>query len=785
MLQIIINKYKNMKSPIKFVVLLVGLMVINFSSCQKEVVEETPPNQEETILPNSTLANLMRNASANDGSRDNIMDGSDCFTVNLPVTIVANGITITIESIDDLSLIEAIFNQNNTDEDDVEFLFPLTIILNDYTEVTIESLEELEAFIEACIANEAIIECVDFVYPVSFSIYNTSFQIIDTVEIHNDYEMYIFLQGLENGSQGGVLASLNFPVSLMYVNGNTVEVTNNQELEEAINAANENCDTDCIEEFVVENLQECYWNIVAYNNTDALSEYSLNFKGSDSLQVTTSNFTIIEANWQMSSTNTGSPELVISNFIEDVDGSWLVENCSEDRFQFVQEATGSNAQNTMVLEQDCTVDETPFNCFADVTVTACDFDNDGFATFELETLVLGNVICNVEFIPSFHETLADAENNMNSILQPNNYTNTTDPQTIYLRIEADNGAFEIYEIVLITEDCSANCSEVEVDEYLQECQWVITSYNNNNDFVNYLLSFNANQDLQILNGNTTQFINGIWSTSTDTNGGVLISFSNINDTNLNEQLGGDWYVVVCSEDRFELINGQNTMVLERDCTTCDNPGTLTNDLIIYMPFGNEVRDLIGGTVISDFNLTEDRAGNEMCASSFNGVADFSIPVTAQNQLVQGDSFSISVWFKMQNTDAGNLEIFFRSPGNATQGFNLGVYDLNTPVFFDNLNTSLWDDDWNQEVDVMWENTDWHHLVVTVDSNNTVRLYRDGILRNIAENSDFSVGAQPSNMYIMGEGFVGHLDDLRVYKRTLNPNEVTELYNLEADCYTCF
>ena len=163
----------------RFSLLLIMMAFFLGLSCQEEANEETPPNEEETIAPNSALANLMRNTSANDGTTDNIMDDSDCFTVNLPVTIVANGITLTIESLDDLSLIEAIFNQNNNDEDDVEFLFPITIILNDYTEINIDSLEELNAFIESCIANEEVIECVDFVYPIIFSIYDTNFQVIE------------------------------------------------------------------------------------------------------------------------------------------------------------------------------------------------------------------------------------------------------------------------------------------------------------------------------------------------------------------------------------------------------------------------------------------------------------------------------------------------------------------------------------------------------------------------------------------------------------------------------
>lgn len=140
---------------------------------------------------------------------------------------------------------------------------------------------------------------------------------------------------------------------------------------------------------------------------------------------------------------------------------------------------------------------------------------------------------------------------------------------------------------------------------------------------------------------------------------------------------------------------------------------------------------------------------------------------------------------MQNDNLSNFETMFQKGSINTEGFQLAVYDLNTPLVSDTTYSyGLWDNDWNGEVDVQWDNTDWHHLVITRDSNNTIRLYRDGQLRNIDENSTFNIDTGPLSDYMIGQFFTGHLDDLRVYKRTLNLSEVNELYNLEADCYQC-
>lgn len=662
-----------MKAPIKFFYLLIGVLFFTFTSCQDEVIEETPPNEQEIIQPESNLANLMRYTSANDGSVDDLLDNSDCFTVNLPVTIVANGITLTIETLDDLNVLQAIFDASNTDDDDLEFLFPITIILNDYTEVNIETVDALEDFIETCISDEEIIECADFDYPISFSIYNTDFQVIDTVVIDNDYELYIFLESLDDDDNGVVLASLNFPVTIAYANGSTVEVNNNQALEEAINAADENCEDDCDLEDVLENLQECHWVIAAHNVNNDYLGYHFYFNDNNLLQIIFGTGSVtVGGEWYTSEID-GSVVVTIRGLTDftELEGDWMVVDCDDDRYVLTQETANQTVE--MVLEQDCSSQPNPFECFEDVTLTICDTDNDGFEVIELETLVVGPVTCNVDYIPSFHETLIEAENNVNAIPQPNVYINTINPQTIYLRIQALNGSFEVFEIEIVLEDCS----------------------------------------------------------------------------------------------------------------TCNNPGSLTNDLIIYMPFGNEVRDLIGGTIINDFSLTEDRAGNATCAALFEGTATFSIPVTAQNQLVQGDDFSVSIWFKMQNDNLSNFETMFQKGSINSEGFQLAVYDLNTPLVSDTTNGyGLWDNDWNGEVDVQWDNTDWHHLVITRDSNNTIRLYRDGQLRNTDENSTFNIDTDPLSDYMIGQFFTGHLDDLRVYKRTLNLSEVNELYNLEADCYQC-
>jgi hypothetical protein len=181
-------------------------------------------------------------------------------------------------------------------------------------------------------------------------------------------------------------------------------------------------------------------------------------------------------------------------------------------------------------------------------------------------------------------------------------------------------------------------------------------------------------------------------------------------------------------------------------------------------------------------------GNANCAVGFIDSDDaILIPSTANNVLEPNGDFTISLWFKMQNDIAGDYEVMFSTQAPGAGGMSLAVYDLNTPLFSTEIapQVNLWDNDWNQQVDVVWTNTDWHHLIITHE-NNITKMYRDGILRNESA-QDIDLGAAGGAGYVLNAAtgnFVGHLDDLRLYKRALNPNEIFTLFNLEGDCNTC-
>ncbi|MBC8755998.1 hypothetical protein H2O64_15075 [Kordia sp. YSTF-M3] len=85
-----------------------------------------------------------------------------------------------------------------------------------------------------------------------------------------------------------------------------------------------------------------------------------------------------------------------------------------------------------------------------LSLTACDGNGDGIATFDLSQLNVQIVQTQPSLQVTYHETQADADNNINAI--PTTYTNTTSPQTIFYRVEdPQTGCFNTGTIDLIVD----------------------------------------------------------------------------------------------------------------------------------------------------------------------------------------------------------------------------------------------------------------------------------------------------------------------------------------------
>lgn len=209
-------------------------------SCTDESTNDSTANN---LQPESELVSLLSKTSLNDGSIDNIIDQANCFTLQLPLTVTVNGTVVVIDAVDDYDEVEDIFDEFDTDVDTIVISYPVTAILSDYTTQVLNSDADLQALAATCPdenEDDDDIECIDFQYPITVSIYDDNGVLVNDITITNDQEMYDFVDDLEDYDD----ARINFPITLIRFDGSTVVVNNMTELEFEIEAADDDCDED-------------------------------------------------------------------------------------------------------------------------------------------------------------------------------------------------------------------------------------------------------------------------------------------------------------------------------------------------------------------------------------------------------------------------------------------------------------------------------------------------------------------------------------------------------------
>jgi len=345
------EKHNAMKIKLKHLFIYFLFALFYFTSCQEEVTQVENPSDQETIAYNSNLANLLSRTTANFGATDDILDGASCFSVELPVTIEVSDITMIIETPSDLQQLENLFNESSMDDDFLDFIFPITIIFSDYSQIVIENEDELLDFVSDCeIENTDAIACVDIMYPISFSVFNADFNLVDTIVVENDEALHGFLDNLDD-DENVVVVSLNFPVNLQYSNGDSIEVNSNEELADAIELAGDDCSIDdCSEASLVSSLETCAWEITTYSNFPEFIGIDLVFYSDNTFafyqEGNTYNFV---SYWSLNTTENGL-YLNLETDFEDFNGEWRVVECTNAILQLTK------GGQTMVINQECESD---------------------------------------------------------------------------------------------------------------------------------------------------------------------------------------------------------------------------------------------------------------------------------------------------------------------------------------------------------------------------------------------------------------------------------------------
>lgn len=206
------------------------LLPIAIFGCMKEI-DLTEGENPNTNNANSETSNYYKRIGMYDGSFDDLIDNISCSSVKLPVSLLANNIPLTITKIADYQLVSNIFNLSPIDTDTVVFNFPITILNQDYSQTSVTSQSQFNNLSALC--NQAIgaITCVDIVYPIKISLYNTTTEQTTIISIVNDRNLFDFMASLEVNE----VYSVQYPINVKIIGNVNISVSGDIQLKSIIN----------------------------------------------------------------------------------------------------------------------------------------------------------------------------------------------------------------------------------------------------------------------------------------------------------------------------------------------------------------------------------------------------------------------------------------------------------------------------------------------------------------------------------------------------------------------
>jgi hypothetical protein len=231
------------------------------------------------------------------------------------------------------------------------------------------------------------------------------------------------------------------------------------------------------------------------------------------------------------------------------------------------------------------------------------------------------------------------------------------------------------------------------------------------------------------------------------------------------------------------IQNLYTGTTPEQCTSL--PSNLQQGLVGYWPFCGNANDESGngndGTV-NGATLTEDRFGNAESAFSFDG--NDWIESTANGFTTGNNSATISGWFNRLSGSLGVEYIAgYGNPNNQGENFATGEYD-SQGAFATFLGSS-----YDAISGIPLPLNSWHMLTSVHTQDGALEIYLDGQLLHSQivqtpsiQNALTRIGRA---VWESDEYWNGSLDDIGIWNRALTPEEVQELFTLDACTFTVY
>ncbi len=580
--RIVIIKSRIMKTLKPIFLLVLGVLLIT-TSCRTEDDLSIDPPIEETLDPNSNVALLMSSVALNDGSPDNIIDGASCLSVELPVTVTVNGITLVINDDDGYEDIEDIIDLFDDDIDTIEIAYPITVILPDYSTVVVNSDTDLLALSANCVGeneDDDDIECIDFQYPITASIYNSNNDLIDAITLNNDNDLFDFIEDLDEFAA----VTINFPITVIYPDGTTQDITSIQDLATVIEIADNSCDEDDDNDFDDDDCNNCTtgdldtiltscseWTVdkLERNNNDLEDNYvgyTFEFNTNGSILVT-QGMNTFNGTWSTSGTGNNIDVTINITDLSDFNDTWNLHEIDQDinevdvdlklgddrlRFESDCQSNGNIDDSALVSalttgdwyvtyffdDTDDTADfaDYVFNFMSNNTATATDMSGSTDGTWSTTSGDNTELGLNLNFgtgIP-----LDDLADDWDVLEVTNDIIRLKD-------ISGGDGSEDFLTFERTPFDGGNGNNDLET--ILTDGLWIVGSYTEDADdqtanYAGYEINFNMDGTVAASNGSNTN--NGTWSVFSSGNQ-MTLNFGT--DVPFNEFNDDDWDVISVSE----------------------------------------------------------------------------------------------------------------------------------------------------------------------------------------------------------------------------------------------
>ncbi len=272
-------------------VIVFFILVICTFSCQKDS-QSVDVNTQNTFTKSNPISSLILRVAQYPTALDNVIDGSSNFSIKLPIQITLDGYSLTVSSSSDFATVQDIKDYSNYDSDTVYIQLPFTIIYPNFQQVVITSQQQFDSIISqnSSTVNLPEIDCINFNYPVLINKFNTNNQIESNLTIHNDNEMYNFVLNLLNDEIVGIV----YPLTLTNSNNQSVTITSNTQLEDAINNVIGTCDSSITNTASLSSiLSSGTWHVSYYyddyDNTNYFNGYNYTFNSNGSMLIQKNN----------------------------------------------------------------------------------------------------------------------------------------------------------------------------------------------------------------------------------------------------------------------------------------------------------------------------------------------------------------------------------------------------------------------------------------------------------------------------------------------------------------